>query len=752
MTRITLLLALSAAFALGGTAETAAQSKIDARGHIELARYKKTMSARQKALGTSVEPARRVRVLVGFHEGVDPTITELPEGMTLSHAAGRHALVSLPIDALECLAGLESVKSVSWPAKRRLLMNHARASAGIDAAHTGIEHAGVSHKFTGRGVVVGMMDGGLQANHINFLNADGTSRIKRLWNFTGDDYGEISKVDRYTDATISQFTTDTDEETHATHVAGIMAGSYNGTGTYMNLTDPSMGTSTKTTGTIPFHGIATESDLALGVGDAYDDCIIAAVDSIMTYAKSQGQPAVVNLSLGSNSGPHDGSDDFSTYLDELGTRGIICVAAGNEGEDNMSITKQFTSSDNTVKTIIFYNNKLINCNYGQLDIWGDDSTPFTVKFYNINNKGNVVSGTSTTLNRSQNSEAEITKGVTTNSSYGGAYYWSGVDANSGRYSVSIFFDQTLPKSGRFAVEVSGTAGHKVNMYMDYGYCAMTNRYTTTSSPLSGYTAGTPDESISGMACGLRTISVGAYSTTAKYKALGSNSVLSTDQTVGDVASFSSYGHDFDGRSLPVVLAPGSMIMSSYSTPYFSSTTASDYGDTTDDMTASVTKGGQTYYWGPMEGTSMATPFAVGTIALWLQADPTMNFADVMDVIKNTSTADSYTQAQPGKSGYGKINAAEGLKYILAKPTALPGIAEDPAGKAIITVSNGRITVFYAGAQRLTAQLYDLEGRRLGEASSTATDEVSLDAEALHSGIYLLRVTTADGSFTRKILR
>ena len=129
-----------------------------------------------------------------------------------------------------------------------------------------------------------------------------------------------------------------------------------------------MNNATKTEGNVPFYGVATGADLAFSCGELYDANVINGVQKIIDYAKEQGQAAVINLSLGDNIGPHDGTDDMSQALARMGSEAIICIAAGNEGGDNISISKDFTADETTLKTSLYYNANIINSHVGQLDI------------------------------------------------------------------------------------------------------------------------------------------------------------------------------------------------------------------------------------------------------------------------------------------------------------------------------------------------------------------------------------------------
>lgn len=698
------------------------QSKLNPAGRHALNRYK---SERVVSRGMT-DSVPVTAMIVRMAEGSTPSLLE-EAGYEVTADLGPIAVVRARITDADSLAAMTQVRSLSFGEKRRLLMNAARAVSGVDEAHKGISNNGSTNQFTGDGVILGLMDGGLYPNHINFEN-----RVERLWHFSGDD--GTSK--EYTATTVGQFSTDDKQETHATHVAGIMGGGYRGTATFKNST-------TTTTGPMPHYGVAPDAALAFSCGELWDPNIIQGVKNIIDYAEEQGKPAAINLSLGSNSGPHDGTDDFSVALDELGKRALISVSAGNEGADNMSIEKTFTSSDKTVKTILYYNNLYSTGVAGLLDIWSSDGRPLTVKIGTANSSGSISN--ETTIPTSTNDE-ELTLSKGVSASYGDVSYYSGVDANSGRHNVYLYFDSSRPSTGRFAITVTGAAGQTVNMYFE-GYTEFTNKYNPSGSALSGYTAGTPDNSINGMGCGSNVLTVGAYSTTNSWRTLGGTSG-STSESVGAHASFSSYGHDFSGRQLPEIAAPGTAIMSSFSPAYVDGGYGDDYGESADDMVVSAKSSRGTDYWGPMEGTSMSCPFVTGTLALWLQADPTLTIDDVRDVLKNTSTTDSYTSAAPERFGYGKINAARGLEYILAK-ASLGTVTADGRSVSVIATSSG-FDITVAGASGLSASLYDLQGRTVASASS-ADNRLSVNAAGLAQGIYLLKVTGDNLNYSEKVI-
>ena len=716
---------LALALAVGASGMADAQSKISSTGRSTLARYQR-QAEQAASRGAAITEVPTVGVLVRTD---DKSAAELllANGYTVASDFGNVALVNIPITEVERVAEIPAVRSVSLGGRKRLHMDKARELSGVDEAYLGMIGDMETTPYTGRGVILGLMDGGLYPNHINFQG-----RVERLWHFSGQD--GTSK--EYTASTISTFTTDDKEETHATHVAGIMSGGYTGSVTYRD------GSSLRTAAN-PYYGVAPEATLAFSCGELYDANILQGVQNIVEYAESQGMPAAINLSLGQNAGPHDGTDDFSAALNALGERALICISAGNEGDTDLSIEKTFTASDKSVKTILFYNNAYVDSNYGYLDIWADDERPLTVTISNINSSGTLSNTVTVSSNANGQSISKCVK------SGGSVDAYAGVDANNGRYNVLLDFYYALPKTGRFAISVSGAEGQTVNMYFD-GYSTFTNRYSASASPLSGYTAGSPDMSINDMVCGPNVLSVGAYTSRRSWGELGSTSAATSSETVGDIASFSSYGHDFSGRQLPEITAPGTMIISSFSPAYIDGGYGSDYGEDANTMTAKVTSGSTTHYWGSMQGTSMSCPFVTGTMALWLQADPSLTIDDVRRVLMTSSMEDDYTAAAPNRFGYGKINAERGLQQLIGL-AGVDKVYEDDAQRLIVTPTADGYEVFMAGASALTATLYDLQGRPVATAKATDGKAI-INASQLPAGLYLLEAATPSMRLTRKLTK
>ena len=122
-----------------------------------------------------------------------------------------------------------------------------------------------------------------------------------------------------------------------------------------------------------------------------------------------------------------------------------------------------------------------------------------------------------------------------------------------------------------------------------------------------------------------------------------NVVINGVDVVGLRSYFSSNGPGLDSiRVRPTVLAPGSMVCSALNAlaPGFNPEAQTTF------VADVLKRGDRTYYYGAMQGTSMASPFVAGCVALWLQASPTLTPADITDIIRHSARRPSRDAKSP----------------------------------------------------------------------------------------------------------
>ena len=547
-------------------------------------------------------------------------------GATLVNDFDDFVTARIPVENLEALSQDEAVKmvEVGTPARRR--MDKARTAANVDKVQAGTD---LTQPFLGTDVVVGVVDGGFQYDHITFYDLENTSelRVKCVYNLETDE-----KYETQSDIEKAGYDDEDDTDGHATHVTGIAAGSYSGNN---------------------YYGVAKDADIVMvRYGNSEDNTdIINGIKYVFDYATKVGKPAVVNLSLGTHIGPHDGTSTFDVALDKIVGEGrIVCGAAGNEGD--YPLYSEATLAAGESHTFVLDVTDYYDGSQAFADFWGDEGQQFTVQIVYMNSSGTVQKeGTATSTATSSEQSTKWSNSTYASGSLA-AYTQLSTYSSNNKGNVYVQFNNFKPRSNyKIGFKVTAKTAGTVRVWGD-DYSSIYWENGSTS-----HTVG----EIGGTAKGI--ITVGAYTT---------NKHGSDDLTVGDLAYFSSLGPTADGRMKPEITAPGSYIVSSV--PNTTAVTSDDYFD----KATSKKVNGTTYYWAYMQGTSMATPFVTGVVATWLQADPTLTPDELREIFSATAMSDSYTGTSlPNNTwGYGKIDAHAGLLEVIKRLGGEAGSRKD----------------------------------------------------------------------------
>ena len=718
------------------------------------------------------QAATHTMAMVEFKDG-EALDSLAAQGGKVLKTRGNIAIVTLPLAQVEQVAALKGVKRVQLPRRVYQKMNLVREAVGVDRIHQGFD---LPQSYTGKGVVTGIVDGGIDPNHLNFLNGDGSTRfgyISRIYQSNASKTGYVYEnyyprvvlpsVQGDNLFAIEDFTTDSRTSFHGTHTTGIMAGGYKGS-LLMAQTAADGMTTTNVTVDNPYYGCATESELVASCGDLYDQFIAFGVDDIISYAEKSGpapKPCVVNLSLGSNLGAHDSTSLMNRFLGECGKDAIVCVAAGNEADYPVALTKTFAAEDTTVQTFLrpmqegafaTASNTYYNLRNGSLYVYSSDSTMFALQAVVYNAKRHRIVAR---FPLDYNSDGQLVSWST-----GGDYAIDGAQSNAmfskmfqgyialasakdtetGRYYALADFlttdDQQNNADGdyRIGIVVTGHDGQRVDVYGD----AQFDYFDDYDE--AGWSEGSRNGTINDLACAPNVISVGCYNVRDHWPSIdgyvygyGNN-----EFPVGQVSRFSSFGTLLDGRNLPDVCAPGSSVVSSTNTYCVEN---ANMGYTDAALQAKTTVNGKTYYWQQTLGTSMSTPVVAGSIALWLQADPSLTYNDVIGIIRKTAVVDDdVRQGDSVQWGAGKFDAYAGLKEVLQHVSAgVRGVTASHTAKPIVTPCGWRtFRVLLAGAKRLDLRVYSLSGQCLLSSDSNG-EEATVDATGWRDGVYLLQV-------------
>jgi subtilisin family serine protease len=614
-----------------------------------------------------------------------------------------------PVAKIQAIMAVSGVKGIAAGERVKKYMNVAAGASGVNLPDTSFPRAANA----GDGVIVGVIDTGIDVEHPDFIDAAGNTRVLAIWDHTLDpaDVGYLA-------SNPSGFTYGTewakskiqggystclhrDKDGHGTHVAGTAAGN---------------GSASSYEG--PYTGLAPKAELVIVKFDFdnekdrnSDTAILDGINWIFQKAAAEGKPAVINMSLGSDYGPHDGTSAEEEGIDDLvGSDRIVVVAAGNAGSaysgpafDTWGAPIHGSGNSNTTDDIVIETSPSYVASgaddYIFFDIWypGTDTcriqitTPSGVKYPpNFTGRNRNLWKTNGTAGGYDTSE-----GLVYVSNGTGSKSWDTSNSDNNIYIEISDYYAKGPAPGKWTVEIiplSGTGDY----HSWHGYSSsMRQSYFWYDSGTTSHTWGTAGSyasdsvmTIGKPATAKGVISVGAYQTKNTWPAreyadwtdpYSSYSLIQQSYGVspidyynpfylGDLAFFSSRGPSRDGRYQPFISAPGVGIVAS-----LSQTVLNDPQESYFRKLNRVEYGG---YHATLQGTSMACPDATGSVALLLEEAKKQGLSptpdDIKGYLKDGARTDTITGAVPNNDwGHGKADVVGALAKIAAPPPPPP---------------------------------------------------------------------------------
>lgn len=271
--------------------------------------------SRSQELETGFDPVSRMWELIVKYSGSLDGIREL--GIRVDEMRNEYAILTVPEHLIDEVSTFPQIEYIEKPKRLFFAVARAKAASCINPLQE------PPRNLTGRGILVAVVDSGIDYYHEDFRNPDGTTRIAVLWDqmldrvFSSDEINAALETGSRREARVR--VPSSDASGHGTAVAGIAAGNGND-GTY--------------------RGVAYEAELlVVKLGTAMADGfprtteLMRAVNFAVTTAVDMGKPLVINISFGNTYGSHDGTSLLETFLDDIGNYGrtTIVVGSGNEG-------------------------------------------------------------------------------------------------------------------------------------------------------------------------------------------------------------------------------------------------------------------------------------------------------------------------------------------------------------------------------------------------------------------------------------
>jgi subtilisin family serine protease len=612
------------------------------------------------------------------------------------------ASVQVPLQVLETLQDNEAVERIE--ASRPMFTD--LDISGADVRATGLHRPPLAVR--GGGVIVGIVDGGIDYTHPSLRNADGSSRILFLWDQGAPPVpgGPVPLGREYTKADLDAALASPNprqlvphEDTvdgHGTHVAGIAAGNERTSGGR-------------------FTGIAPDADLIAvayesegGVTLGRSSRAYQALSYIVQRA--QHRPVAINVSQGMNSGGHIGETVLETGLDNLVREpGVVVVkSAGNEQQWNTHAGGQLRQGETIALELVVRSS---NRQDDVVELWYDGSDRIGVALQPPDGPPlpAVAPGQQRTFETPAGNLASIESDINAN--------------DTGDTAVTIILtrgDAGVIQPGTWRLHLRGDvirAGRYDAWIERAQRDALNMGEQTRFSPASAESTRTI--TIPGTA--RRIITVGSYVT----RSVGG---FTSSPPRGQISSFSSRGPTRLGLLKPEVAAPGEEILSARS----SNSTRLAQPDR--------------FHTG-MSGTSMAAPHVTGAAALVLSIRPNLTCEQVKQIIMRTARRDGFTSDAPDTTwGNGRLDVTAAVEQ--ARTARFPRIEHARVDGTSLAWNTEPAT---SGGVRFHSSRSQLQlGKTLGSRTDpTLRNAHMVDLADLEFGTYFceILVTSQDGWWT-----
>lgn len=566
------------------------------------------------------------------------------------HASRGYTLATgtaLP-EQLEALAAIAHVVQLEGSVRMHPKLDYSIPEIHADGVHVG------PVQYRGKGVIVGVIDSGIDWRHRGFVTPAGDTRLLALWDMRltprgTESAGPFGLGVLYDNARINEAVhgdlgkvrslDDRDDESgHGTHVTGIAAGN----GIPATCCHPLGKT---------FVGVAPEADIVfvrypLNMGAEFGASVqmIEAVGFIFEFAQNRGKAAVINISLGANLGPHDGTSNLELAIDAMVAdkqgRAVV-VAAGNEFSERTHV--QGTVPANSSLEIDFSTRDGFET-FAQLDVWYARAGTLNLEIFEPgpHSLGIVNHGANrpalANANDSQDRRFAVTAFGTIN---------AGNDRdNNFRVKMQRPASGNIP-AGDWKLRLINPTGTAVPFHCWIESAPKQPVFLAPVNPPDGKVRASPASTLTIPSTALTAFCVANHESRTDFFNCFPSSDIRKSSSRGPVARNAA------GNPKPDIAAPGVEI-----------TSAKADAANLQGNCCSCCPDACCCLYKDLEGTSMAAPHVTGAIALMLELNPRLKREDLFKYLK-ASARPPPPGGTPETWGVGKLNVQAAMELVWA---------------------------------------------------------------------------------------
>ena len=642
-------------------------------------------------------------------------------GGFVMHSEGSISSVQIPAGKINEFASENGVIRLgNAPIHMQVLNDTMKKQTRVNDVRAGLSP--LTQSYSGAGIVMGIIDSGIDYRHPDFKDSSGNTRIYRIWDQrdqTGQSPAMFNYGTEWDSASINDSTcthNDLAYYGHGTHVSGIAGGN----GSSVTQMDMS--------------GVApnvTFVVVALDFNGQYSSVAVAdAAAYIYSVADSLGLPCVINASVGDYYGSHDGQDLQALMIDTLlDTPGRLMVgASGNAGGLPIHLSYNLSSDTN----FTWFN---VNSGSIYIQMWAEQSQFANADF--------AIGAT----RMNDYSDLDRTAFTDVAGNLSGISYDTMYNPNGQRLAtiMRIATTQGSTYSMEFYVTPDSASGYNYGLYCTGAGLFHLWSFDVVSSGIPSQSAYPPVQYykmpdathtiVSSFQCSERVVCVGNYVNRDVWPNYNNVWIHDTTVTAGELMYNSSIGPTRDGRIKPEITAPGAN--------NFSCIETNNRPGIISGAPDAVTPGGWHVQGG---GTSAASPVVAGCGALWLERLPNSTWNEFKHAVIYCAKQDTFTgSALPDiEWGYGKIDAFS-MMTVCATSLSTTENSTPSLMHVFPVPANGQTAIQIKGLSPFrNVSVINSLGQVVYSATADNNGNVTIPPSLLSSGFYSVVASTEDG--------